>query len=314
MSIASPFLVSFMLLDLLRPTVAALPPVPDTAYAATGVGELTVTVDRAESMGSVPRGATRVPFLSLNISASCESSITVDAIELRHAGLGKSDDIAGVYAVDAFTRVTRMAHFDARSARATLRFRSFTLPKCGAASLQIFADMTSDATVASEHAISLANVSGILSSAKQTHLVSQDVSANIIAAPTDAGILTVRMLPVSKTVRYGRIETVARLQLTADARSGHLLKRITLTNKGDARDMNLQWLSLETLSATRLTPSVPRMRSYSVTLEFHPTYILHRAETVVLILKAEIHGSQSKKIDFTIEEPSDIVALPYRDR
>lgn len=310
----SPIFVSLMLLDLLHPIAAAVVSVPDTQYAERGSGTLSVVVDPIDPIGSIPRGATRVPFLTVNLSASCESDIRITSLEIKHVGLGSTGDIASVYAIEAYARVTRSARFDVKSGIATLRFRSFVIPKCAAATILIAGDMTRDATVASEHGMMLSGVFGIVSNAKRTMLTIGDATKNVITTPSDPGSLTVRLLPVSSHVRFGRIETVARLQLTTDAKSAYLLKSITLTNAENARDMDLQWLSLEMLSGSVLTAPLPRMHGYSATLALQPTLVLHAGSTLVLNLKAEIHASQSKKINFVVEEPSDVVATPYRER
>ncbi len=304
-----------MLLDFMQqplPQAALLE--PGSHHAVSGTGQLTIAVEGEQQFGSVARGATRVPFLTLNMSASCDADITVQSLELKHTGLGSTDDIASVYAVDGYTRVTRTAQFDRRNKTATLRFRSYVIPKCSASSLAIFADMSPDATVASEHAMSLSGLSGILSTAKETVLSSSVDNGTVVALPVTAGKLTARLLPISGPIRYGRIETVARLQLTADVRSAQILKRITFTNDGRARDMDLQWFSLQKLSGVSLTRLAPRMRGYTITLDFSPTFIIHAGQTIVLNLKAEVRGSQSKTVSFIIEEPSDILASPYRER
>src|SRR6185295_11827574 len=90
-----------------------------------------------------------------------------------------------------------------------------------------------------------------------------DDSERVLAVPSNGGTLTARLLPVNPRVSYGRIETVARIQLTADSKSAHLLRSITFTNQGSARDMDLQWLKLEMLSGSVLTAPVPHMDAYT---------------------------------------------------
>ncbi len=316
MNIISTAFVSLMLLDLLQPAVSTAIPAPDTQYSERGSGTLTVVTDAVQTAGSLPQGASHVPFLTVSLSASCDSEIKVSSIDLTHIGLGLSTDIASVYAVDGFTRTTRAAHFDRQRNKATLRFRALTLPKCGAVTFTVLGDMRTDSQVASEHGIILASVTDIVSSAKRTNLTMDDPTKKVISmSPALAGeSLTVRLLPTSAHVEYGHIESVARVQLTAGPGTAHLLKSITFTNVETARDMDLQWLSLETLSGTGLTAPVPHLRGYTATLEFSPTIILQAGETKVLNLKAEVHASRSKKINFVIEEPSDIVATPYHER
>ncbi len=314
MNFTSLGIVSLMLIDLMQPLVTSPLPSSRTRYSDSGSGILTVVTDTPDVIGSIPQGATRVPFLTVSMSASCDADIRVTSVDLRHEGLGNSQDIASVYAVEGFSRISRVARFDAKRSALTLRFRSLVLPKCGAVTFVVYADMKTDAAVAAEHSIVFSESSGILSTARQLTLSAGDLTKLVIAPQGSAGSLTVRMLPVHARVSYGRIETVARIQLTAGSRTAQLLKRITFTNEATARDMDLQWLSLEMLSGTVLTAPLPHMRGYKATLVFDPTFVLHAGQTVVLNLKAEVRGSQSKKIEFGIEEQSDIVSSPYRER
>lgn len=314
MNIVSGTIVALMLLDVLAPMPKPEPPTIEAVFSVEGYGELSVIAASAPTLGSVPKGAQRVPFLTLHLSASCEKDITLDTLTVKHVGLGLSHDIASVYAVQSFRRITRATHFDARSGEAVLRFRGLVVPKCGAAEVEIVGDMSADSASASEHALEIPSPRSIVSSAKKTNLSTGDASERVIASPMQSGTITVRFLRISGRPSYGRIETVARLQLKADNAHSHLLKRITLTNRGTARDMDLQWLSIETLSGKKITTSSPRMKGSVVTLEFNPTHELGASETIVLNLKAEIRGSQTRTIDFHLEEESDLVALPYRGR
>jgi hypothetical protein len=315
MQIVSFSIVALMLIELL----SASQPVQvtnneRTIHTGLSGGQLTVLMEPSAITGSAPQGASRIPFATLNLSASCDADIPVESIDISHVGLGSTDDIAALYAVDGFTRVTRASHFDGRRRIATLRFRKLVVPRCSAVELSILGDLSPNATVASEHAVTLAAPSDIHAGASSVTLRTGDATRRVVPVPLSLGTLSSRMLPVSKRVRYGHIETVARIQLSSSTKSAHVLKQIRFHNDGDARDMDLQWLSLETLSGTGLTFTLPRMRGYDAVLDFNPSFILSAGQTVVLNLKATVRGSLSKKIDFTIEEPSDIVAAPFQER
>lgn len=284
----------------------------DTAVSENGKGDLQISITTPELLGAIPRGATRVEMATLNLSASCESDVTVTGIEVGHVGLGDTADITAVYMHDGLRRISRAKTFDRRSRTADLRLTSFTLRKCEARRLSVYVDIARDATVAAEHGVTIPHVSSITSSAKTTTLLRHDTTERVFTTPKDVGTITVNFLPISGPLRYGRTETVARLQLTADSQNDHLLQSIMFKNLGDARDMHLLNFTLETRTGTKLTPVAQRMRGLFVTLNFEPTYILERRRTVVFLLKAQINASQSKKVNFTIEEPSDLQSIPYR--
>ncbi len=284
----------------------------ETVSSEKGKGELQVSIESAPLLGSTPRGATRVEMAYLNISASCDADITVEGIEVTHIGLGSTTDISAVYLFDQFRRVSRARTFDSRSRKASLRVTSFTVRKCEAVRVRALVDISANANVASEHGITIDSASAITSSAKTTTLLQSDATQRVIASPNQAGSVTVNFLPIKGPLRYGRTETVARLQLTSDSTYDHLLRSITFTNLGDARDMNLINFTLQNRKGEILSPVAQRMRAYTVTLDFDPTYILERGRTVVFLLKAQINASQSKQVNFTIQEPSDLDAMLYR--
>lgn len=315
MKIVSVILISTLALSLSVPAFAAeagMQIAGETVSSDNGNGELQVSIESVPLMGSVPRGATRIEMAYLNISASCDADITVEGIELTHIGLGSTTDISAVYLFDQFRRVSRARTFDSRSRKAGLRLTSFTVRKCEAVRVRVLVDMSTDATVASEHGITIDSASAITSSAKKTTFLRSDATERVIASPNQAGFVTVNFLPIQGPLRYGRTETVARLQLTSDSKNDHLLRSVTFTNLGDARDMNLINFTLQNRKGEILSPVAQRMRAYTVTLDFDPTYILERGRTAVFLLKAQINASASKKVNFTIQEPSDLDAILYR--
>ncbi len=284
----------------------------ETFISEIGKGDLLVSIESAPLLGSTPRGAMRVVMATLNVSASCDSDVTVTGLDLMHTGLGKTSDIAGVYLHDGLKRVSRSQTFDSRSRTAHLRVTALTVRRCEAVRVNVLLDIASDADVASEHGVTIQRASSVSSTAKTTTLLRSDGTRRIFTLPKDVGSITVNFLPIKGPLRYGRRETVARVQLTADAKNDHLLQSITLKNLGDARDMNLLNFALENRRGDVLTPLAQRMRGLFVTLEFDPTYILERGRTTVFLVKAQINASQSKQVNFTIEEPSDLRSIPYR--
>lgn len=313
MHLATGLLIAYMITDFL-PVAPSTVPEAVSAYNQTGAGELTVIVENQGTVGSVPKGATRIEFLTLNLSASCEGPVTVNEIDVKHLGLGSLDDISGVYLSDGLRRMTRAARFERSGAVARLRLKSFVVPKCDGVRLTVFADFSSGAATAGEHGMTVASADAVLSSAKAVTL-SQSRKIDVkVATPKEAGVITVNFLPIASRLRYGHIETVARLQLTADSKNDHLLKRITFTNAESARDMDLQNVVIQTTSGKQLTTTAARMRGKQVALDFTPSYVLRRSSTVVLLLKAEVRASVTRKVNFTLEEAADLEAKIYIER
>lgn len=314
MQIASVVLSAMLITDFLQ---MQAPPKPAaqtelTSSSVNGTGELQVNLSVDPLQGSVPLGATRVHMATLNLSASCGSDITVQSIELGHVGLGLASDMSAVYLADGFRRISRAGRFNERSRTAVLRTPSLNIPSCGAVRLSVLADYSPTATVASEHGITIVHSEDVQSTAKSVTLTFGDTAERVVTTPDKVGNITVTFLPNSNIVRYGRNETAARIQFSADSKTDHLLKSITLTNVEGARDMDLVDLRLETRSGQVLTNTAARMRGKTVTLDFSPSFVLQRSQTMVFLLKATGNASIRKKVQFGLQEVSDLQTAVYR--
>lgn len=313
-TVASALLFARLATDVLSaPAAVSAPPAIVQTMQPGGSGELTVLATAATQGGSVPQGASRVPLLLLTLSTSCASDVTVSELSVRHVGLGDRKDITAVYLLEQGRRISRSATFDGDGI-ARLRPRQLQVQRCSSTALQVAADISRDAASSGEHGAELRASRDVVSSAAKTVLAAGN-SITVATSPTSAGSVSVQFLPVNaRLVRYGRRETVARVQLTANGSSDQLLRAITFTNSESARDMDLVNLTLQTSSAHVLSNTAVRMNGKQVTLQFEPSYILRRGQTVVLLLKADIRGSITRKVQFELEEESDLDASSYRSR
>jgi hypothetical protein len=273
---------------------------PVTVHALEGKGDLHISFVSSGTYGSVPRGANRIELGTFNFSASCEADIAINSIEIKHVGLGETTDISRVYLGSDFRRMSRARTFDTRSQIAELRTPSLVVPACSAVPLSVYIDLSADAAVASEHGVAFLSPASVRSSAKNMTYSNEVSPTTVRALPINAGEVSVRFLPLFGRLRYGHTETIARIQFSADASHDYVLKKITLTNQESARDMDFTNIRLETRSGK------------SVTLEFSPSYILERSRTVVFLLRAKNNVTQYRKVDFYLEEPSDLGIALYR--
>ncbi len=279
-----------------------------TAFAADPIDDsLTVTVTPQQSSGA-PRGATRVPFLNLTFSASCDEDVTLNSVEVKHGGLGNSDDLSSVYVFSSSRRVSRAVQFDTNSQRATIRFlRGIVIPKCDVVTMQLFADISRDADPSGEHTISIPSATSIQSSAAHVNLQASEPSV-VVTKPKVEGSIEVRMLPADKRPRYGSRARVARIQLSSDNQSAHKIESITLTNRGSARSLDLQQIYLENSRGEQISNIISKMDEKYITFRFDPRFVLPRSTTVIWNVRGMVRGSITKTFQFTVEEASDITA------
>jgi len=277
--------------------------IPLSAQAA---GEsLTITQTLGQTNGSIPLGAQRVEMLRLTLHAGCDGDVTVRAIDIHHMSLGAARDIARVYFMENGKRITRRYAFS-DNAVATVRLRSFVVKNCSKRDISVYADFTPDAAAGSEHAIMLTSKADVTGDAESVKLSTISAGASRSVTPSTVGTIAVSYLPLHNTVRYGKGQTVLRLQLSADGGSNHLISSIRLTNDGKARDGDLQNLSLYASNGERISAVESDMDDDSVIVTFDPPFTLQRNQTRMFLLKADVQASRRKTIHFRIEEPSDI--------
>lgn len=282
--------------------------------AAAPVGELIVSMQNVGAGDtSVALGATRVPLLSVTLSASCEADVRVSEIELHHTGLGSASDLEGVYFSDDVRRLSRVTSFDG-DGNARVRLTDMLIPKCGVQRMTAMVNISKNASAGGEHGLVIERATALQTTAKTVRLEVSQQPMTVKATPKQSSTISVNFLSVPGRLRYGRVETVARLQLSADAKSDHLLKSITLTNQETARDMQLIRFFIESSKGGQISLVAHRMQAKKVTLIFEPSFVLRRSRTVVLNVKAEVRVSNGAKVRFTLEEPSDLEAKEYRAR
>lgn len=281
------------------------------ASAASTAFDLDVGAERITN-GSVPRGALRVPFLQLTLTATCENDVPVRSVEIRHTGNGDTADIRSVYAMIDGVRVSDVrTPSSTKEGRVTLRLRGVTVPACGVKQLMIVADMEADAAVGGEHFFILETADGLDVDGMSVRYtdVKPTTMPSVRTTPATSGTVNVAFLELRKPVRYGANRTVSRFTLKAQDKDLQALS-MTLTNDGSASDADLRNLSLVTSSGERVTKIESKMDGDVVTLTFDPPFKLEKNASKLLELRADIRSSRKRTIRFTLDELSDLLVMP----
>lgn len=279
--------------------------VPLPVLAAEGALEVTV---RPAPAAAVARGASRVPFLQVTLAASCERDVTVSELTLVHKGLGDVADLERVYAWADNVRASRAAVLT-RDGEVTLRLRSFVVPACDTRELWILADLSPDAGVSAQHALTIATSADVVADAEVTLDAGRTTAPTTVGGGEAVGSVSVEMLDLPRRLTYGSTRTVARIRLTADGERPQLLRSITLTNDGSARDADLRNVVLQSAAGDDLAGPVDSMDGDVVTLVLDEPLLLGRNDTVLLVVKADVRASRRRTVRFGVEEPSDVDAV-----
>lgn len=264
-------------------------------------------------IGAIPRGAQRVRFLSLHFIASCESAVAIHEIRAHHFGLGDTSDFTGVYLLRGVERLTRSASISSDDHVVTLRPKGLMLQACGQMQLDIAADFQRDAAIGSEHQFEVLSEADIVTTAGK--LTGKFPLRNLERAnvsPLPEGGMSVTFLPLSGSTSAIAERSLAKIQVTSDNVSAHLISSITLTNEGTAKDREIRSLFITTKQdGTALTNTVFGLDGKEVTLRFTPPYLLPAGDSITFHLRGRRY-TRRKTVDFILKEPSDLVTESTR--
>ena len=287
---------------------------PVLAVSDIGVGTLTVEVRDSALRTSVPPGSQRVPMSSFVFSASCQSDVLVEGMQVYHRGLGAQQDVLSVYALVDGRRLGRARSITNRDGRVFLRFRRFIIPACGTSTVVLYANFSASASVAGEHRLELRSESDVLASVPVFLRRSSTNDRFVRTSGRTVGSVAFEYVDLTSPIRYGRNRLVSRFRLEADRTDHHLIRSIRMRNLGSAQGMELQNLFLESNRRERLTRVTPFLDGDFVQLVFDPPFLLKKSHKKLFGLRADVRAKSRKTIQFVIEEPGDIDAVTVRGR
>lgn len=272
---------------------------------------------------SVPRGAQRVPLLTISLSASCAGVATVSGIRVTHRGMGDQSEISAVYAMARGKRISRGRQFSSSDGQLLLPLRpALVIPACQTTDVTIAADFSAEALAASEHTLLLLRPGDIEAGSASVRILSPDTASAtgdrdrrgsvIQTAGSAQGSVAVNFLPLLTRIRYGDGRTVARMTLSASD-FDQFVSAMTLTNDGSARDHDLQNLTLVTQRGVVLART-PALDGELVPFTLDPPFLLPRGETMRLDVRADVRASIRRTVGLSLEEPSDLTATRARIR
>jgi len=300
--------IIFLLILFLLPFTAA-----EAASPIDPLKKLTLSV-KAEPvrLDAIPIGATRVRLLPLVLRAGCEGDIKLEYLRIKRIGPGRSSDIQGIYLLKSDRRITRTGTISSSGQTVLLGLKGMVVPRCKSVRLDTTIDIRRGTAAGSRFALSVENATDIKSNAE---VVTGDFPIRTMNVPTKVvpdtvGAALITFQPVGK-VQVIRDETLAKFTIEANGSTHQIIQGILLTNKGSARNDELRNLYLTQRSGRALTPVVKMLSDDQVLLTFSQPYFIRQGQTVGFELHGRAYRSV-KTVDFTLEEPSDLHAVPSR--
>ncbi len=279
--------------------------------AQASLASLDVQVE-TPAIGSVARGAQRVPVAAITLAVPCSSeAVNVTSLTIQRTGLGTSSDIARVYLLSGLNRVTRAYPLPSKNEPLVIAVRGMDMEPCASRSLVLAVDFSAQAQTASEHAF---RVTAVDAKDATVNITSDARGTLQVGASGTPAVVTAELLPVLTSVTYGRNRTVARMSVAGTAGKDQRITTITLTNNGSASDADLQNLYWVTRTGEKISEVIPQMQGRVARIALDPGLLLEGRDTKLIELRADVRASRKRTIRWELEESADIEAMEVRSR
>lgn len=278
-----------------------------------GNGTLEVSLASSNPAGdTLPKGAVGVVMESIDLTASCEDSVSIETLTVLHEGFGDETDISGVYASIDGARVSRKRTIDSEDQTSDLRFSSpLVIDPCETVTVDLVADFTTAADTSAEHNLVVELPSDVVSNAK-------DVTGDFplrgntfrLAAVT-SGTVTIdyRSITPSQVEVGDKAVVVGKFEVAVDSTEDQTLYSMTLEQNGTVSDGDVANLAIRRTDGTVLTNTVAQTVGDFVTLVFDPPFTVLEGDKITLEVIADIVGGADSTVQFGFEESGDLFAV-----
>lgn len=264
------------------------------------VTSATVTVQPVVNTNTIAPGTQRVPMLEITFNSQCIEPARLWTLNVQRVGLGASSDIQAIYITQNGNRVSATRSVP-QSGELSLSLRDVEFTNC-MATIQLTADFSPEAKPFGQHTFT---VESVQASEEFSVVTENAIVTNTI--PTDPGIVRVINLSPTSRVHIGTNVTVGRIRLESVENNQELL-RIVFTNQGSAQNNDLTNFYITSRAGIALSTVTPAMNDKRVQISFVPETILKAGDSIELLLKADYLSSRQNTVDFTIEEPTDVIS------
>jgi hypothetical protein len=186
-----------------------------------------------------------------------------------------------------------------------------TVEACKTETVDIVADISTDATASAEHNIAIELPSDFQSNAK-------DVNGNFPLRGNTFRVATVTSGKVTvdfRTVSPDEVEVgdksvvVGKFELSTDSVEDQTIYAMTLEQNGTISDGNITNIRIARTDGTVLTNTVASTEGDFATLTFDPPFTIIQGDKITLEVLADVVGGAGDTVQIDFEEESDIFAV-----
>ncbi len=277
-----------------------------------GNGTLEATLSAKNPVGdTVPKGAQGIVFASIDLTATSDD-VVLENLTVLHEGFGDSADFSGVYAIVDGARVTRKRTIDSQSYTATVRFtKPLTIPAGKTVTLQLAGDLSSTATTASEHALTVELPTDFVTNAKEVkgNFPLKGKSFRIAAVSSGTVSISYRSVTPSNIKVGDKGATIGKWEIDIDSTEDQTLYSMTIQNDGTAGDGDFINIAVRRSDGTILTKTVSATVGDYATLVFDPPFTILQGDKITMNTIADIKGGAAKNIKIHFDETGDIFSV-----
>ncbi len=278
-----------------------------------GNGTLEVSLASTNPVGdTVPKAANGVVMASIDLTASCDDSVTITNFTTLHEGFGDSGDITGLYATVDGARVSRRRTIDSQNQTTDIRFIApLVIAACKTQTVDIVADFSSTAVVSAEHNVSVELPTDLLTNAKKVQGNFPLRGNTFKVGAVTSGQVTVDYRSVTPSTRSVGDTNVnlGRFQVTANSVEDQTIYSITLEQNGSAKDGDVTNLKVRRSDGTVVTNTVTAMVGDHATFVFDPPLTVLQGDQITLEVVGDIVGGAAETVQLRFEESSDLFAV-----
>ncbi len=277
-----------------------------------GNGTLEATLNAKNPVGdTVPKGAQGIVFTSVDLTATSDDVI-LENLTVLHEGFGNAVDFSGIYAVVDGARVTRKRTIDTQSYTATIRFTTPLRIAAGkTVTLNITGDLTTSATTASEHSLTVELPTDIVSNAKSVtgNFPLKGKAFRVAAVSSGAVSIAYRSVTPASIKVGDKGVNIGKWEIAINSTEDQTLYSMTVENDGTASDGDFTDIVLRRSDGTVLSKTVVATVGDFATLVFDPPFTVLSGDKITMNLVANIKGGAAKNVKIHFDESGDIFAV-----
>ncbi len=284
-------------------------------YSELVIGDGVLEVSRSASnpvADTVPQGAVGVVMLSVDLTASCEDSVTVENLTILHEGFGDEADLSGVYAAINGARVSRKRSIDSEDQTAELRFSSpLIVDPCETVTVDIVADFSTGLTAAAEHNFVVELPSDVYGNAKEVtgNFPVRGNTFRIAAVTSGTVTVTYRTVTPDEVEVGDKGVVIGKFEVSSNSVEDQTFYSMTFEQNSSVSDGDFVNIAIRRTDGTILTNTVSQTVGDFVTLVFDPPFTVLEGDKITLEIIADILGGAGDSIIMHFEETADLFAV-----